>query len=319
MIKAYLHASSIRDRSNRVQGRDIVDEVDEVDEVETAIKQELQARILSQILYFPTYRRIEEDLQNLGFKNERLNLEEEKGKLIQFGMNDVIEKFDEIKTTLKSSAISLFSKMTGEMLTQFVEDVRITQEMRDSIQPETANIVLSRIGEENVSASDRKKIEQLVSSGEIHSPQYDRLVSFLSKLVNLYEQQKEKDNSIQQFATICNGYLSGKKIIYDEANVEISIVQTRDNSPIEMSSLSSGEKQIISLFSKIYLEPVEDFILLFDEPELSLSIEWQKRLLPDILRSGRCRLLVAATHSPFIFDNELDANACDLDTFVRGE
>ena len=92
--------------------------------------------------------------------------------------------------------------------------------------------------------------------------------------------------------------------------------QHQHNSSIDIRNLSSGEKQIISLFSKIYLESSEEFILLFDEPELSLSIEWQKILLPDILKSGKCKLLLAVTHSPFIFDNELDLNASDLDTFL---
>jgi len=31
------------------------------------------------------------------------------------------------------------------------------------------------------------------------------------------------------------------------------------------------------------MEPFKDTIILFDEPELSLSIEWQRKLLPDIL------------------------------------
>ncbi|WP_298920668.1 AAA family ATPase [uncultured Nostoc sp.] len=282
----------------------------------------IQKNLNESILYFPTYRRIEEDIKNLGYeedKFERLNFSEGEGKLIQFGMNDVISKFDEIKKAIKDSALNLFSKVTGEILTQFVEGIEINQEMRDSIKPDTLNIVLSRVGEKNISKSDRERIEKLVSSGEINSPQYDQLVYFLSKLVGLYEQQKEKDESINQLATICNEYLNKKRIIYDEANVDISIVQTRNSSPIEIRNLSSGEKQIISLFSKIYLESSEDFILLFDEPELSLSIEWQKLLLPDILKSGKCRLLLAVTHSPFIFDNELDLNANDLDIFVREE
>lgn len=142
------------------------------------------------------------------------------------------------------------------------------------------------------------------------------MVYFLSKLVDLYEYQKEKDDSINQFATICNNYLNEKQIVYDEANVDISIQNIANDTTIDFRNLSSGEKQIISLFSKIYLEPHEDFIVLFDEPELSLSIEWQRRLLPDILKSDRCKLLLAVTHSPFIFDNELDLNANDLEIFV---
>jgi predicted ATPase len=141
-------------------------------------------------------------------------------------------------------------------------------------------------------------------------------VYFLSKLVGLYEQQKEKDNSIKQFTAVCNKYLHKKKIIYDETSVEISIVQERNHKPIDIRNLSSGEKQIISLFSKIYLDSDDEYIILFDEPELSLSLEWQRLLLPDILKSGKCKLLLAVTHSPFIFDNELDVNAIDLDDFV---
>lgn len=292
------------------------DQKSKINKIRTTIQENLN----ESVLYFPTYRRIEEDLKNLGYeegKFESLSFGEEEGKLIQFGMDDVIKKFDEIKTAIKNSALNLFSKVTGEILTQFVEGIEITKEMRDSIKPDTLNIVLSRVGEKNISKSDRKRIEGLVSSGEINSPQHDQLVYFLSKLVGLYEQQKEKDDSINQLATICNEYLNKKRIIYDEANVDISIIQTGNNSPIDIRNLSSGEKQIISLFSKIYLESSEEFILLFDEPELSLSIEWQKLLLPDILKSGKCRLLLAVTHSPFIFDNELDPNANDLDIFIQ--
>ncbi len=292
------------------------DQKSKVDKIRTTIQENFN----ESILYFPTYRRIEEDLKNLGYeeeKFERLSFGEGESKLIQFGMDDVSDKFDELTTEIKNSALNLFSKITGEILTQFVAGIKITQEMRDSIQPDTLNIVLSRVGEKNISESDRRKIKELVSSGEINSTQHDQLVYFLSKLVGLYEQQKAKDDSINQFITICNKYLNKKSIIYDEANVDISIIQTRNNSPIDIRNLSSGEKQIISLFSKIYLESSEEFILLFDEPELSLSIEWQKLLLPDILKSGKCRLLLAVTHSPFIFDNELDLNANDLDIFVR--
>ncbi len=283
------------------------------------IRKTIQENLNESILYFPTYRRIEEDLKSLGYEDrfEKFSLGDDQGKLIQFGMNDVIAKFNEIKEAIRSSALDLFSKVTGEMLSQFVDGVEITQDMRDSIQPDTLNIVLARVGEKNISRPYREKIEQLVSSGEINSPQYDQLVYFLSKLVVLYEQQKEKDDSIKQFAEICNEYLNKKSIVYDEATVDISIIQTRNNKPIELRSLSSGEKQIISLFSKIYLELSDDFILLFDEPELSLSIEWQRLLLPHILKSGKCKLLLAATHSPFIFENGLDENADDLDLYIK--
>ena len=40
-----------------------------------------------------------------------------------------------------------------------------------------------------------------------------------------------------------------------------------------MDDLSSGEKQVISLFSYLYLYRGSNLVLI-DEPEISLSIEW---------------------------------------------
>lgn len=86
--------------------------------------------------------------------------------------------------------------------------------------------------------------------------------------------------------------------------------------PILLKNLSSGEKQIISLFSKLYLNTDEKNIILFDEPELSLSILWQKRLLPDIINSNRCSFIAIITHSPFIFDNEFRERAIDIKDYI---
>ncbi|MGT3292290.1 AAA family ATPase [Yersinia enterocolitica] len=83
-----------------------------------------------------------------------------------------------------------------------------------------------------------------------------------------------------------------------------------------MDTLSSGEKQIISLFAMLYLKNDTNLAIFFDEPELSLSMEWQKTLLPDIVNSGKCNFLFCTTHSPFIFDNELIANTTDLSFYT---
>ena len=124
------------------------------------------------------------------------------------------------------------------------------------------------------------------------------------------------DNSIKEFERICNEYLVGKKFIFDESNVTLNIYNNITNDKVELNQLSSGEKQIVSLFSKIYLEEKNDFIVFFDEPELSLSIKWQKQLLPHILESNKCSFLLAVTHSPFIFSNYLEDYTIGLNVFI---
>ena len=303
--------NSNRLSENKESNKNDVDESNPETEFNEVISDNLSLKLL----FFPTYRRIEEDLSNLGYDD--IELKNSQDKLIQFGMEDVKNNFKKIQSEIKDTAFQLFSQVTGEMLTQFIEGVGVTPEMRNSIKPNILDVILSRVGENNISQTEQNKIKDIVSSGEINNKKYDDLVYFLSKLINLYEQQQKIDESIKKFAEVCNKYLRPKKeIVYNESTADIYIKQNRDNKKVQLNQLSSGEKQIISLFSKVYLESIGDFMLIIDEPELSLSVEWQEMLLPDIVSSGKCQLLVAATHSPYIFNNELDHCAYALNEFM---
>ena len=105
--------------------------------------------------------------------------------------------------------------------------------------------------------------------------------------------------------------------IYDESNVKLEIYRNNYKKPISIQNLSSGEKQVLSIFSKLYLEQQKPCIILFDEPELSLSIKWQEAFLPDIMKSEKCIMLVAVTHSPFIFNNKYDFLAQDMGECIK--
>lgn len=79
-----------------------------------------------------------------------------------------------------------------------------------------------------------------------------------------------------------------------------------------MEELSSGEKQIVSLFSHLLLDQDVLNYIVIDEPELSLSVDWQQRFLEDISEVPTCAFIGAVTHSPFIFENSLDRHTLDL-------
>lgn len=264
-------------------------------------------------LYLPTYRRVEEDIPTYNGKRDRVSPQVPS---INFGMSDVKSSIYEITSEILSSSVEWFSKINGQMLTQLVNGFAVTDEMRESIlRPEAVKIVLERIGK-NISPAHKEQILSLVNSGEIlngHEP----LIYFVSNLLKVYEQQQENDQAIQQFTRVSNKYLTDKSVIYDESNVTIEIRRKKNNRPVDIESLSSGEKQIISLFTLLYLEKKEDLAIFFDEPELSLSIEWQRNLLPDIISSGKCKFLFATTHSPFIFENMLGENTVDLAEYIK--
>jgi len=277
------------------------------------------------ILYFPTYRRIEEEIKNIGYvSREELNEKyahfiskkdlfsklPQDDDIIQFGMKDVEDRIDKITSKIAHSSIIGFSDITAEMLHQLLTDFpNVKTKSRNKIDIDKLNIILERIGP-NMSQSDRQQITEYIKKGETSNK---GLLFFIDKLIELYNKQETQDTAIKNFVEVCNFYLSEKKYFYNEREVSLNIQHENENyakfnkssKVINLNQLSSGEKQIVSLFSKIYLEEDERYIVLFDEPELSLSIFWQKRLLPDILKSKKCDLMVAVTHSPFIYDNEL--------------
>lgn len=270
-------------------------------------KKKVEEKIDEEILYFPTYRRIEEDMSNLGIDIEKDRV---KSRLIQFGMTDVEKNIEALLQTIKSVAITGFAKMTGVLLKQYLNG-ELSDFENYKIEQNKLIIALARIGDQ-IEERDKQRIIELVDNSDIYNRENRYLLNLIKNLIDSYERQNMYDERVKTFCSICNNYLNGKKYIYDETNVELGIYKDKAKKPIGIQNLSSGEKQIISVFSKLYIENIEKCIILFDEPELSLSIKWQNMFLPDVVNSGKCSTLIAVTHSPFIFDNEFDDLAKDM-------
>lgn len=272
-----------------------------------------------EILYFPTFRRVEEDLHNLGYEEKRLKFNENDERLIHFGMSDVKKRFVAIEDKIDALLKEGFSKISSEILSQLVKGFsEIDKNILHKINEKDIEIILARVGSE-ISQEDKEKIRRIVLRKELaEDTQQLSLLFFLQKLIEIYEKQRPLDNAVKIFRDICNRYLINKKVFYDESAIKIFIQSEITGEAIPLSKLSSGEKQIISIFSKIYLsDDNQRFMVLFDEPELSLSMPWQKQLLPDIVNSNKCDFLLAVTHSPFIFDNELDQYAVGLNEYIN--
>jgi predicted ATP-dependent endonuclease of OLD family len=67
--------------------------------------------------------------------------------------------------------------------------------------------------------------------------------------------------------------------------------------------LSSGEKQILAIMLTVLVQDGEDYVLFMDEPEVSLHVEWQKRLIDLVLELNPHVQIILTTHSPAIIMN----------------
>ena len=67
--------------------------------------------------------------------------------------------------------------------------------------------------------------------------------------------------------------------------------------------LSSGEKQMLIILLTVLVEDNQHYVLFMDEPEVSLHIEWQKRLIDLVLELNPNVQIILTTHSPAVVMN----------------
>ena len=92
---------------------------------------------------------------------------------------------------------------------------------------------------------------------------------------------------------------TGKKIIRT-AN-EIYFAQIGET--LVPYQLSSGEKQMLSILLTVLIQDNQHCVLFMDEPEVSLHIEWQKRLIDMVLELNPNVQIILTTHSPAVIMN----------------
>lgn len=298
----------------------------------------IRERLGYRIIYLPTYRRVE---KRIGYVNERgyprkragysyraperWYSEEQAVEIAKTGMDDV-EYFiqlnlDDIHRKADMSASRLNYQCFKGILNKASD--RVSYDI-DILSEEEIERVFGSINENVLSPEESAQIQRLLKkmkSAEAPKQQtYDQIVYyFYSMLHDRYMKLKENEKIILSFFEACNEYMVNKKFVYNEKEYayDIRVTDGRKQHSIELENLSSGEKQVVSIFSYLYLSPMKESIVLIDEPELSLSVRWQKRFLLDISKGSQCAGIIAVTHSPFVFDNELKRFAHSLEEFIK--
>lgn len=105
---------------------------------------------------------------------------------------------------------------------------------------------------------------------------------------------------------------TGKKIIRTEN--EIRFMQIGET--LAPYQLSSGEKQLLVILLTVLVEDQQPYVLFMDEPEVSLHIEWQKRLIELILELNPNVQIILTTHSPAVIMNGWFDSVTDVDDII---
>lgn len=126
------------------------------------------------------------------------------------------------------------------------------------------------------------RIIELLSSGEAEGQQKAAEVS--------YPKRRFQDLADELFAE------TGKKIIRSKNE----IVFEQEGEQLLPYRLSSGEKQMLVILLTVLVQDKQPCVLLMDEPEVSLHIEWQQRIISIIREMNPNAQIILTTHSPAV-------------------
>lgn len=133
-----------------------------------------------------------------------------------------------------------------------------------------------------------------------------RQVENLAKAFNEFELKNASAfEELNNYLTAVNRFFcdSNKRLYFDESTGQLVFTYLNSNKdiPRTIKHLSSGEKQILILFTFLAFIAKSGSVFIVDEPELSLHPKWQHEFMDLFLqlRPSNTQLLIA-THSPDI-------------------
>lgn len=135
------------------------------------------------------------------------------------------------------------------------------------------------------------------------------------KLRNLLTEFEKFESDSEQILERINLYIetlnyffrdSYKVLLFKEDTAELTFNNIDNNGKVvnqyrDIKHLSSGEQQILILFSYLAFSSQEGQLFIIDEPELSLHIKWQEDFLSSVEKMNpKANQLFLATHSPIL-------------------
>lgn len=273
-----------------------------------------------QILFLPTYRRIERGVEDVfpDFAKHLTTLlrENVEGITDSFGreqkrLDDIRKDYWEIETEEDKKAF----------LDVLAQDENLYWVTEAILEGQSYSKLESNLIEE-IDSYWKKLNEPNKKVNKDENLSYEELVGFgMDDVALLLQEQYSKINTgdtvakerLNLFINKSAKFIEDKEIFYNTSKREIQIISKDEL--LKLGNLSSGEKQLVSLFANIIFSERATF-LIFDEPELSLSMQWQEKLLEELDDLEKLTGFVVATHSTYIFKSKFMDEVQSLEEYI---
>lgn len=224
---------------------------------------------------------------------------------------------------------------TGEQnmfRTTFLNTINYVTEGKNSIPYRTENILkeLVALVEWTMSNSVQKASQEIYRELQASLATVDSSDESAAPILEIYRNALHRSaerelallRPLRQFELTVNAFLKDKKIVIghnESAFVPTGKLSvTFNGSAYELESLSSGERQIVTMLYFATRDFVANGVVLIDEPEISLHVDWQRKILSQISSHAPDKQIIACTHSPEIGADHLKETQ-DFDPYLNLE
>ena len=294
----------------------------EMDERYARLHNEILQTTLPSVSYFPAFRNVSEIInlieQNSTYHDSRFEASAVAQEIYGSAFGAFAPKFEypsllEIEFDLKDKVdgiVADVARQNREVLSEI--SYKALKASLPNISEATTSLrsVVSDLQETPIYAwlpevaSTFNELFEEVTSDETEMSEIAHLYS--DALSEIVKEQRDKYEDIRLFKDdAVNRFLINKELVIQPGEdprhqTEVGIRRDGTDELIELSTMSSGERQVFSLlYAASFLGESE--IVLIDEPEISLHIDWQTQLPEAMSNILGKKQLVVCTHSPEIF------------------
>ena len=223
-----------------------------------------------------------------------------------------------------------------EMKRLIIKEVRennhIKSELKDvminSIKKNKFRFNITDSIEYTATKNETKVNFEFVSTMALNANSFQNIEMGNGKTENILDWQIQ--NELDRLSKINNLDLNNKFItslnhMFSESNKSVSLNNKFElefkfnNEILNFPQLSSGERQVIYILLKVAIATKDNALILMDEPEISLHLSWQEKLLAQIREINPNSQIIIVTHSPAIVMNGwLDCFVDIQDIIVKG-
>lgn len=228
----------------------------------------------------------------------------------------ILENYAKIKSEISGLGKELQINIVKSMYQYNISDYDKVELAKGAIKKDIINFQKANLYDEqlgNLIKDFYEKLTQTTTKDVEYIFNFSKLAQLnkIQKVFDEYDKKVEKLNEpINTLEKIINRFFEDsaerKRIVILEN--EIFFLTEHDKRRVDLYNLSSGEKQILILFTYLIFDVAnkKNPIFIIDEPELSLHLLWQKNFVTSVLETNKNMQLILATHSPEIIDKYRD-------------